>query len=139
RVSGLTAVVDVRIVVTTVGLAVVVVALVLSRQRLLDEAFLIAPGRSLRGVRSVAGEVRLLLTPPLLMAFAYFVLVAASMSAVSTFSVAALVAIYEMPLTLAAGALTAYLLGGAAGLVRRGLLAARVRRHAVFAAAGMAI
>jgi MFS family permease len=87
----------------------------------------------------VAGEVRLLLTPPLLMAFAYFVLVAASMSAVSTFSVAALVAIYKAPLTLAAGALTAYMLGSAAGVVCGGLLADRMRRHAVFAAAGMAI
>jgi len=137
-VGGLTAVFGWRVGVTTVGLAGVVVALVLSRQRVLDEAFRIAPGRSVRGVRSVAGEVRLLLTPPLLMAFAYFVLVAASMSAVSTFSVAALVAIYEVPLTLAAGALTAYMLGGAAGVVCGGLLADRMRRHAVFAAAGMA-
>src|SRR5207245_305981 len=54
-VGGLTAAFGWRIGVTTVGLAGVVVALVLSRQRVLDEAFRIAPGRSVRGVRSVAG------------------------------------------------------------------------------------
>jgi len=104
----------------------------------LDEAFPAAPARS-RGARSVAGEVRLLLTPPILMAFSYFVLVAASMSAVSAFSVTALVAIYDAPLALAAGALTAYMLGSAAGVVCGGFLADRMRRHAVFAAGGMAI
>jgi MFS transporter, FSR family, fosmidomycin resistance protein len=104
----------------------------------LNEAVPVAPERSARA-RNVAGEVRLLLTPPILMAFAYFVLVAASMSAVSTFSVVALVAIYDAPLTLAAGALTAYMLGSAAGVVGGGLLADRMRRHAIFAAAGMAI
>jgi MFS family permease len=78
------------------------------------------------------------MTPPILMAFAYFVLVAASMSAVSTFAVAALVAIYDAPLALAAGALTAYMLGSAAGVLGGGFLADRMRRHDVFAAAGMA-
>jgi FSR family fosmidomycin resistance protein-like MFS transporter len=137
-VGGLTAAFGWRIAVVAVGLAGVAVALILSRQRVLDEAVPVAPERSARA-RNVAGEVRLLLTPPILMAFAYFVLVAASMSAVSTFSVVALVAIYDAPLTLAAGALTAYMLGSAAGVVGGGLLADRMRRHAIFAAAGMAI
>jgi predicted MFS family arabinose efflux permease len=127
-----------RVAVVTVGLAGVVIALALSRQRVLDEAFNGAPAHS-HGMHNVVGEVRLLLTPPILMAFAYFVLVAASMSAVSGFSVAALVAIYDAPLTLAAGSLTAYMLGSAAGVLGGGFLADRMRRHALFAAGGMAV
>ena len=138
-VGGLAAVFGWRVAVVAVGLAGVVVALLLSRQRVLDEAFNGAPARSVRGVRNVAGEIRLLLTPPIMMAFAYFVLVAASMSAISTFSVTALVAIYDAPLTLAAGALTAYMLGSAAGVLGGGFLADRMRRHALFAAGGMAV
>jgi predicted MFS family arabinose efflux permease len=135
-VGGLTAAFGWRVGVTTVGMVGVVVALVLSRQRVLDDAFPVGAARS---APSVAGQVRLLLTPPILMAFAYFVLVAASMSAVSTFSVAALVAIYDAPLALAAGTLTGYMLGSAAGVVVGGFLADRMRRHALFAAAGMAV
>jgi hypothetical protein len=48
-------------------------------------------------------------------------------------------AIYDAPLTLAAGALTAYMLGSAAGVVGGGFLADRMRRHALFAAGGMAV
>jgi len=67
------------------------------------------------------------------------VLVAASMSAVQNFAVVAMVAIYDAPLTLAAGALTVYMLGSAAGIVCGGFLADRMRRHDVFAAGGMAV
>jgi MFS transporter, FSR family, fosmidomycin resistance protein len=135
-VGGLTAAFGWRVGVTTVGVVGIVVALVLSRQRVLDEAFPVAP---MRGARNFGGQVRLLLTPPILMAFSYFVLVAASMSAVSAFSVAALVAIYDAPLALAAGTLTGYMLGSAGGVVVGGFLADRMRRHALFAAAGMAV
>jgi MFS transporter, FSR family, fosmidomycin resistance protein len=135
-VGGLTAAFGWRAGVSTVGVLGVVVALVLSRQRVLDEAF---PVAATRDARNLGGQVRLLLTPPILMAFAYFVLVAASMSAVSAFSVAALVAIYDAPLALAAGTLTGYMLGSAGGVVLGGFLADRMRRHALFAAAGMAV
>ena len=137
-VGGLAAAFGWRVAVVAVGLAGVVVALVLSRQRVLDDA--VSPARAAaRAERDDLGaQVGLLLTPPILMAFAYFVLVAASMSAVSTFAVAALVAIYDAPLALAAGALTAYMLGSAAGVLGGGFLADRMRRHDVFAAGGMA-
>jgi len=138
-VGGLTAAFGWRTALVTVGAVGLVVAAVLSRQRVLDDA--VRPARALaaRAVDDGLGaQVRLLLTPPILMAFAYFVLVAASMSAISTFAVAGLVAIYDAPLALAAGALTAYMLGSAAGVLGGGFLADRMRRHDVFAAGGMA-
>jgi MFS family permease len=79
------------------------------------------------------------MSPPVVMAFCYFVLIAAAMSAVQTFAVATMVAVYAAPLALAAGALTAYMLGNAAGVVCGGFLADRMRRHDVFAGAGMAL
>lgn len=137
-VGGLTAAFGWRTALTAVGGVGVVVAAVLSRQRVLDDAVRPAAASAARARRDVAAQVRLLLTPPILMAFAYFALVAASMSAVSTFSVVVMVAIYDAPLALAAGALTAYMLGSAAGVVGGGFLADRMRRHDVVAAGGMA-
>lgn len=51
------------------------------------------------------------------MAFAYFALMATALIGMQTFSVTALVAIYEAPLTLATGSLTGFLLGSAAGVL----------------------
>jgi MFS family permease len=138
-VGGLTAAFGWRVAVTTVGAAGVATALFLSRQRALGDVHRAAsPAAAARGPGFVA-QVRPLLTTPILMAFAYFVLVAASMSGVQIFAVAAMVAIYDAPLTLAAGALTAYMLGSAAGIVCGGFLADRMHRHDMFAGGGMAV
>ena len=128
-----------RVAVTSVGAAGVVTALFLSRQRALDAGRGAVKPRSAGGGLGALAQVRPLLTAPILMAFSYFVLVAASMSAVQNFAVVAMVAIYDAPLTLAAGALTVYMLGSAAGIVCGGFLADRMRRHDVFAAGGMAV
>jgi FSR family fosmidomycin resistance protein-like MFS transporter len=138
-VGGLTAAFGWRVAVTSVGAAGVVTALFLSRQRALGDVHRPAKAPAAGGAAGVRAQAHLLLTPPIMMAFGYFVLVAASMSAVQVFAVSAMVAIYEVPLTLAAGALTAYLLGGAGGIVCGGFLADRMRRHDVFAAGGMAV
>src|SRR5713226_4719184 len=98
-----------------------------------------AKRRAAAGGPGILAQVGPLLTPPIVMAFGYFALVAASMSAVQIFAVSAMVTIYEVPLPLAAGALTVYLLGSAAGIVCGGFLADRMRRHDAFAAGGMAV
>jgi MFS family permease len=117
----------------------VATALFLSRQRALGDVQRVpGSGAGVAGLGFLA-EVRPLLTTPILMAFGYFVLVAASMSGIQTFAVASMVAIYDVPLGLAAGTLTAYMLGSAAGVVFGGFLADRMRRHDVFAGAGMAV
>ena len=87
--------------------------------------------------QALAADIRVLLSPPILVAFAYFALLATSLIGIQTFSVTAMVAIYEAPIALAAGALTAFLLGNAAGILAGGFLADRTRRHDVVAGTGM--
>ena len=74
-----------------------------------------------------ATEVRLLLTAPILSAFAYFALIATALIGVQTFGVTTLMRVYDTPLALATAALTAFLLGGAAGILAGGLLADRTQ------------
>ncbi len=138
-VGGLTAAFGWRIAVTSVGAVGVLPALLLSRQRALGDVLRPTASRAARRGPGLLAEIRPLLTPPILMAFAYFALIAASMSAVQTFAVAAMVVVYGTPLALAAGALTAYMLGSAAGVVCGGFFADRMRRHDVFASVGMAV
>ncbi|MEK7836871.1 MAG: MFS transporter, partial [candidate division NC10 bacterium] len=82
-------------------------------------------------------SVGFLLQTPILMAFAYFALMATALIGLQTFSVTAMVAIYEAPLTLATGSLTGFLLGSAAGILVGGFLADRTPRHDVVAGTGM--
>ena len=138
-VGGLTATVGWRMAVTSVGVMGVLVALVISRVHELDDALRPAPVQAARGGPDLTAAIRPLLTAPILMAFAYFALIAASMSAVQAFAVTMMVAVYDAPLTSAAGALTAYMLGSAAGVISGGFLADRMRRHDLFASAGMAV
>jgi MFS transporter, FSR family, fosmidomycin resistance protein len=134
-VVGLGALYGWRGAVVTVGALGVVAALFLAtRRENLGHAFQAAPAAD-RG--SLAVDVRLLLATPILMAFAYFALLSASMSGMQTFGVTALVSIYDVPLTVATGALTAYLGANAVGILTGGIVADRTRRHDVVAVAGM--
>lgn len=87
----------------------------------------------------LAGDVRLLMTAPILAAFAYFAFAATASVGLQTFSISAMVRVYEVPLALATGALTAYLIGGAAGVLTGGLVADRVQRHDLVAAGGLTL
>jgi MFS transporter, FSR family, fosmidomycin resistance protein len=60
-------------------------------------------------------SLRVLLTTPILVAFAFFLLLAVGFIGLQAFAVSALVAIYDVPLALATGALTALLIGSASG------------------------
>jgi MFS family permease len=87
--------------------------------------------------RTTGRDVRLLLTAPILSAFAYFAFIATALIGVQTFGVTTLMRIYDTPLGLATGALTAFLVGGATGILAGGLLADRTRRHDIVAVAGL--
>jgi MFS family permease len=93
--------------------------------------------RGRRRAQPLAADVRLLLSPSILSAFAYFMLLATSLIGIQTFSVTAMVAIYDTPIAVATGALTAFLLGNAGGILAGGVLADRTRRHDLVAGAGM--
>ncbi|MGH7391509.1 MAG: MFS transporter [Candidatus Rokuibacteriota bacterium] len=136
-VVGLSTLYGWRAAVVTVGALGVAAALVLATRR---ENLGHAPQAMPAADRApVAADVRLLLAAPILMAFAYFALLSASMSGMQTFGVTALVSIYDVPLTVATGALTAYLGGNAVGILTGGIVADRTRRHDVVAAGGMLI
>ena len=87
----------------------------------------------------LAGDLRLLLVRPILVAFVYFALLAGALIGLQAFSVPAILAAYDAPLAIATGSLTALLLGSAAGILAGGLLADRTSRHDLVAATGMAL
>ena len=63
------------------------------------------------------------------MCFFFFVCSTISLGALQNFGPSALKSVYGLPLTVAASALTFYLLGGAAGIAVGGFLAARYEAH----------
>ena len=99
-----------------------------------------AGGSAPAGARNdVVGDIRLLMTAPILMAFAYFAFAATATVGLQTFSITAMVGVYAVPLALATRALTAFLIGGAAGVLVGGLLADRVQRHDLVAVTGLTL
>ncbi len=74
---------------------------------------------------------------PILMCFAYFILFSLCIVGTQTFSVPALQSLYGVPLALATTGLTAFLLGGAGGILAGGFLANRTESHAQVAGLGM--
>jgi len=82
-------------------------------------------------------DLRVLSATPVLMCFLYFLLLAAALIGLQNFGVAGLVALYGAPVALASSALTAFLVGGAAGILTGGYVAGRTRRHDLVAAGGM--
>ena len=138
-VGGLTAAFGWRWALLTIGGAglIATAALALQSDVLPDRHAARAPRGSERN--GFAGDVRLLMTAPILMAFAYFAFAATASVGLQTFSITALVSVYAVPLALASSALTAYLIGGAAGVLAGGFLADRVRRHDLVAAVGLTL
>jgi MFS family permease len=122
-------------IVGVVGLGAV--ALLASQSHLLADGGGRGAARAMRRPRSLADDLRLLTAAPILAAFGYFTLLAISLIGMQTFSVAALMAIYHVPLGLATGALTAMFLGSALGVLAGGFLADRTSRHHLVAAGGM--
>jgi MFS family permease len=127
-----------RTALVTVGGVGVVAALLLATQShtLADDRAPAAP-READAPGGLAADIRLLMVAPVLAAFAYFTLLATSLIGIQTFSVTAMVALYDAPLALATGALTAFLLGSSGGILLGGFLADHTRRHDLVAGAGM--
>ena len=89
--------------------------------------------------RGLSGGARLLLAAPILIAFAYFTLLATAWVGLQTFGVPTIVALYGAPLAVATGALTGFLLGNSIGTLGGGFVADRTTRHDVIAAGGMVL
>ena len=89
-----------------------------------------------RPAPSLREGVALLASPPILMALLFFILLAISFGSIRSFSVAALVIMYDTPLATANGALTGLLVGSAAGILAGGVIADRFGRPSQTAALG---
>jgi MFS transporter, FSR family, fosmidomycin resistance protein len=91
-----------------------------------------ADGRAPVAPRAGAGAagVRLLLSGPILMALLFFAMLALSLGGYMSFSVAAIEALYQVPLAEATAPLTVYLAMSAVGVLAGGWVADRTRQHA---------
>lgn len=83
--------------------------------------------------------VALLLSMPIVMCFLFFVMLSMSQGGLSTFAVAAFIAIQEISLEAAQMALTAFLVGSAVGVLLGGQIADRTRHHEWVAVIGFLI
>jgi len=86
---------------------------------------------------TLRGSIGLFVQLPILMCFAYFIVQTMAGNGVQTFAASTLNAGFAVPLALANGAVTAYLLGSIAGILAGGFLAARTARHDRVAASGL--
>jgi MFS family permease len=84
-----------------------------------------------------AADWKLLLSPPILVSFVFFMLLSFSNFGLQHFSVVALGALYGTPAAAANTALSANLALAAAGVLAGGWIAARTHRHALSAALGL--
>jgi MFS family permease len=105
-------------------------------------ALLAAQGGELQAapVRAQAGApgARALVQAPVLLCFGYFVMLGVAFIAMQSFGISAMVQLYGTSVALASAALTANLLGGAAGVFAGGFVAVRAARHDLVAVGGMA-
>jgi MFS transporter, FSR family, fosmidomycin resistance protein len=119
-----------------VGLAVVLF--------LASQSAVLASGRVARAAPSAgpsktlsASTLALLASPPILLCFAYFVLLSVSLTGNQTFMPAALNQLYGTSLETAGAALSAYLLAGSLGVLAGGIAADRTTRHEGIVALGL--
>jgi FSR family fosmidomycin resistance protein-like MFS transporter len=122
-----------RIALATMGLAALLVLAFVWSQR----AHLGAHRASTARHDGVRGSMRLFLQPAILLCFSFFALQTAAGVGLQTFLPAGLNAALGLPLAIGTTAVTAYLLGGVAGIVAGGFIAAGTRRHDRVAAAGL--
>jgi FSR family fosmidomycin resistance protein-like MFS transporter len=111
---------------------------VLATQRVLAGELRHGGARAPEHARAAAG-VGLLASPPVLLCFGFFFLYAVALVGFQTFAVAALTTLHGLTLGAASSALTAMLIGGVAGILFGGFVAARSQRHNLVAAVGVAV
>jgi MFS family permease len=109
--------------------AAVLAALVLAH-RVLDDRR-VARGDAKRPDASTAhvGALDFLRLPAVWLCFAFFAITAMALGGVQSFAPTALRDLYGVPLALATGAITAFMLASAAGTIVGGFIAARVAQH----------
>ena len=122
-----------RVALATMGVVGLVALAVLASQRV----FLTSQRAADAHTHTLSGSVRMFMQPAIALCFCYFVVQTAASVGLQSFLPSALNAGLGVPLVLATSAVTAYLLGGTAGIVAGGFLAARTSRHDVVASTGL--
>ncbi len=89
------------------------------------------------GFGGLRAGIGLLMSTPILLCFLFFVIMNTAFTGVRAFAPSALVGMYEIPLATANGALTGFILGGAAGILTGGVLADRFGAKSVTAVIGL--
>ena len=88
---------------------------------------------------SLKDGLKLLVSPPMMMMFLFWVATSLAQSGISSFSVVAIVAMYDTSVTLAGWVLTGYLFAVAGGILVGGVLADRTTRHNLIACVAFAL
>ena len=122
-----------RIALACMGAAGLVALGVLIAQR----AYLTSQRAEDAHTHTLRGSMGLFLQPAIVLCFAFFVLQTMASVGLQSFLPSALNSGLDIALVIATSAVTAYLLGGTAGIVVGGVLAARTQRHDLVAAAGL--
>jgi FSR family fosmidomycin resistance protein-like MFS transporter len=117
------------------GVGLVVALLMLANSELLldDSAARLARAAQ----RRQGGDVRLLLSLPVVISLGFFMMLALTQGGLSSFGVSALESLYRVPLVDANVPLSVYLFAGAFGVLAGGWAADRTRRHDLLVAACM--
>jgi MFS transporter, FSR family, fosmidomycin resistance protein len=132
---GLAAIIGWRSALGAMGLAGIVALGVLAVQRSYLTSYRAADAHA----HTLRGSFALFRQAAILTCFGYFVVQTTAAIGMQTFAGNALNAGFSVPLALANSAVTAYLLGGSAGILIGGFLAARSDRHDRIAAGGLLI
>ena len=91
------------------------------------------------GAVSLKDGLKLLVSPPMMTMFLFWVTTSLAQSGISSFSVVAIVAMYGTSVTLAGWVLTGYLFAVAGGILVGGALADRTTRHNLIACVAFAL
>lgn len=118
---------------TASALALISFALLFVLRGELDDAPAVRVTGKTAADRFPVSTWRVLRSPAVLLCFVFFFLITAAFGALQNFSAAALKAMYDLSLASAASCLSAYLLGGAAGIAVGGFVASRRAQEQIIA------
>jgi MFS family permease len=134
---GLAALVGWRFALVALGSVGVSVALFLASRGELRETAAARPSRADAASATPGNTLRLFTATPIVMCFAYFLLLAASMVGLQAFGIPTTMMLYDVSLAVATSALTGFLLGGSAGILAGGVIADRTTNHHIVAILGI--
>jgi MFS transporter, FSR family, fosmidomycin resistance protein len=120
-------------------LGFIVLAALIAQPEPIAEALQAASRKGKFSSPSAAAGWRLLMSPAILLNLAFFTLTALMGNGLNTYLVVALGALHATPTAIANVALTSLLAMNAIGVLAGGVLAGRVRQHALIAASGLTI